>query len=317
LDHVVGAGVANDGDAVVAGRGQQRVLGDGVAALGEHDRALRADAGGGGGVVPAVGGDDLEPERAQSGHVRLDGAGAEVAAAGIGKLEVVDAVHQWAEEHDDAAGTPGCLGVHRGEVELGRHDELEVVVGVEPAEADANGLQDLEQSVDFLDARHLAQHRGALVEERGTQQGDAGVLAGLHVDGAGQGGAASDPQMAGSGRPDADQLGVEGTADAREHLERQVLLPLLDAVDGALARLELGGELRLREAAVLTCVADERADPGQVVVAFGHGLPTLYLKYEIILHVLRMACRGPQEQGHEDADDGQSSGHHSDDTHVW
>ena len=57
-------------------------------------------------------------------------------------------------------------------------------------------------------------------------------------------------------------------ADAREHLEGQVLLALLDAVDGTLARLELGGELGLGEAAVLACVADERADPGQVVVAF-------------------------------------------------
>ena len=32
---------------------------------------------------------DLEAERAQRGHVRLDGAGAEVAAAGVRQLEDV------------------------------------------------------------------------------------------------------------------------------------------------------------------------------------------------------------------------------------
>jgi hypothetical protein len=74
--------------------------------------------------------------------------------------------------------------------------------------------------------------------------------------------------MAGPGGADADQLGVEGAADAGEHLEGQVLLPLLDAVDGALARLELRGELGLGEAAVLARVTNERADPGQVVVSF-------------------------------------------------
>ena len=42
LDHVVGGGVADDGHAVVPGGGQQRVLGHRVAALGQHDRAVRA-----------------------------------------------------------------------------------------------------------------------------------------------------------------------------------------------------------------------------------------------------------------------------------
>ena len=39
LDHVVGAGVADDRGARVTGGGHEDVLGDGVAALGEHDRA--------------------------------------------------------------------------------------------------------------------------------------------------------------------------------------------------------------------------------------------------------------------------------------
>ena len=41
------------------------------------------------GVVAALGGLDLQAERAQRGQVGLDGAGAEVAAAGVGQLEVV------------------------------------------------------------------------------------------------------------------------------------------------------------------------------------------------------------------------------------
>ena len=41
LDHVVGAGVADDGRARVAGGRQEDVLGDRVAALGEHDGAAR------------------------------------------------------------------------------------------------------------------------------------------------------------------------------------------------------------------------------------------------------------------------------------
>ena len=39
LDHVVGGGVADHGGAGVQRGGHQRVLGDGVAALGQHDRA--------------------------------------------------------------------------------------------------------------------------------------------------------------------------------------------------------------------------------------------------------------------------------------
>ena len=42
LDHVVGRRVADDGGARVQGGGHQGVLGDGVAALGEHDRPRSA-----------------------------------------------------------------------------------------------------------------------------------------------------------------------------------------------------------------------------------------------------------------------------------
>ncbi len=185
-------------------------------------------------VVAALGGLDLEPERAQRGQVRLDGAGAEVAAAGVGQLEGVLAVHQRAEEHDDRAGTAGGLLVDAVEVELGRRDDLEVVVGVEPAGLHADAVEHLEEPVDLLDAGDPAQRGAAAVEQGRAQQRDAGVLRRLHVDRARQRGRPGDAQV---GRPGAerDDLGVERLADAGEHLQGEVLVAALDAVDGALA----------------------------------------------------------------------------------
>jgi hypothetical protein len=49
--------------------------------------------------------------------VRLDGAGAEVAAAGIGQSELGAVVQQRPEEHDDRAGPAGSLLVHPLQVE--------------------------------------------------------------------------------------------------------------------------------------------------------------------------------------------------------
>ena len=182
LDHVVGRRVADHRGAGVQRGRHQGVLGDGVAALGEHDRRVRLDRPVDLGVVAAVGGLHLEAEGPQGVHVRLDGAGAEVAAAGVGQLEDVLAVQQRAEEHDDRAGTPRGLLVDRAEVELlGRHD-LEVVVVVEPPGLDAEAVEHLEQPVDLLDAGDLAQRGAAAVEQRGAQQRDAGVLRGLDVD---------------------------------------------------------------------------------------------------------------------------------------
>ena len=87
LDHVVGAGVADRRRALGAGGGQQRVLGDGVPALGQHDGPARGAGRVDRGVVLAGPRLDLQAEGAQRDHVRLDGAGAEVAAAGVGQLE--------------------------------------------------------------------------------------------------------------------------------------------------------------------------------------------------------------------------------------
>ena len=185
-------------------------------------------------VVGAVGRLDLEAERPQRVHVRLDGAGAEVAAAGVGQLEDVGAVQQRAEEHDDRAGTPRGVLVDVREVELLGRDDLEVVVVADPAGLDAEAVEHLEQPVDLLDPGDLAQRRPAAVEQRGAQQRDPGVLGGLDVDAARQRGRAGDPQVGRAGA-EGDDLGVEGRADPGEHLQREVLVALLDPVDRALA----------------------------------------------------------------------------------
>jgi hypothetical protein len=66
--------------------------------------------------------------------------------------------------------------------------------------------------------------------------------------------------------PEGDELAVELLADAREHLQGQVLLALFDARDCALARAEQVGELTLGQALMAACVPDEGADPGEVRV---------------------------------------------------
>src|SRR6185436_10352396 len=124
--------------------------------------------------------------RTQRGHVGLDGAGAELAAAGVRELEGVGAVEQWAEEHQDRAGTTRRGLVDAAEVELlGRHD-LEVAVVTDPAGLDAEAAEHLEQAVDLLDPGDLAQRGLPAVEQGGAEQRDAGVLRRLDVDLAGE-----------------------------------------------------------------------------------------------------------------------------------
>ena len=208
LDHVVGRRVADDGGAGVQRSGHQCVLGHGVAALGEHDRPAGDDRPVDLAVVPAVGRLDLEAERAQRRHVRLDRAGAEVAAAGVGELERLGAVEQRAEEHQHRAGTPRGHLVDPGEVELLRRDDLEVVLVVDPPGLHAEAAEHLEQPVDLLDPGDLAERGATAVEQGGAEQRDTGVLRGLDVDGAGQGGRALDPQVGRAGA-EGDDLGVE------------------------------------------------------------------------------------------------------------
>ena len=64
-----------------------------------------------------------------------------------------------------------------------------------------------------------------------------------------------------------DDLGVERGADAGQHLEGEVLVALLDPVDGTLTGGQPLGQLLLGEPAVLARVADEVPDPALVVVS--------------------------------------------------
>ena len=139
--------------------------------------ALRADRPVDARLVEAVRGRDLEPEGAQRRQVRLDGAGAEVAATGIRQLEGLVLVEQRAEEHDDGARAAGGRDVDVVEVELGRRDDLEVVAVGQPAGAHADRGEHLEDAVDLLDAGQVAQRRAAPVEQGGAEQRDRGVLA--------------------------------------------------------------------------------------------------------------------------------------------
>ena len=64
-----------------------------------------------------------------------------------------------------------------------------------------------------------------------------------------------------------DDLGVERGADAGQHLEGEVLVALLDPVDGALTGGQPLRQLLLGEPAVLARVADEVPDAALVVVS--------------------------------------------------
>src|SRR5690625_4770349 len=270
LDHVVGAGVADHRLALGERRGQQSVLGDGVTALGEHYRAAGAGARGGRGLVVPLGRHHGQPEGPQRRHVRLDGAGAQIASTGVGELELPGAVHERPQEHDDAAGATSGLDIDGAQVEGLGHLDLEVVVLVQPPHRYTDRGQHLQQPVDLLDAGDLAQHGGAGVQQRGAQQGHSRVLARLDVDGAAEGGLPLYAQMARTGGAEADELGIQGGADLRDGLESQVLLSLLDTVDRALTGVQLSGQLGLGETGVLAGVTDQSADTRQVVLVLGH-----------------------------------------------
>ena len=224
-----------------------------------------------GGLVEPVGRGDVEAEGLQRRQVRLDRAGAEVAAAGVRQLEAGHLVQQRAEEHDHGAGAAGGVDVDAGEVEAGRGHDLEVVAVGQPAHPDADRGEHLDDPVDLLDAGQAAQRGAALVEQAGAEQGDGGVLARLDRDRAGELLAADDPQVLGAAVAERDELAVELLADPGEHLQGEVLLALLDAGDRALAGAEQVGELALGQALVAPGVPDQGADPGQVRVGRGGG----------------------------------------------
>ena len=76
-----------------------------------------------------------------------------------------------------------------------------------------------------------------------------------------------DPQVRRAGAQ-GDDLGVEGGADPGDHLQGEVLVTLLDPVDGALAGAEAVGQLLLGEPAMRASVPDELPDAALEVL--GH-----------------------------------------------
>ena len=258
LHHVVRAGVADDGGATAVGGGHDGVLGDGVAAFAEHEGAVvtvrrrRLHR-----VEPGLR-LHAEAELVQCLHVRLHGAGAEVAAAGVGQPVGVGLVQQRAQEHDDAAGPAGRLHIHGGQVQDGGAADLEVV-RVEPGAFDADAGQHLHDPVDFLDPGKPAQRGGAAVDEAGAQQRDAGILAAVDVHRAGEGAAALDAQVGHLGPAHLDDAVPDDRLQTLDHLQAQVLLALFHPGDGALAGAQLGGELPLGPALGAARLAEQDA----------------------------------------------------------
>jgi hypothetical protein len=176
------------------GRRHNRVLGDSVSAFAQYERpVVRVRRRRLHDVEPGRG-LDAETELAQRLHVWLDGAGAEVAAAGVRQTVCGGFVQQRPEQHDDAAGPAGCLHVHGTKVQHCGAADLQIV-RVEPGALDADTGQHFDDPVDFLDPGQPAQRRGAAVDQAGAQQGNAGVLAAVDIDGSGQRVAALDPQV--------------------------------------------------------------------------------------------------------------------------
>ena len=265
LDHVVGRGVADHRGAGVQRGRHQRVLGDGVAALGEHDRADRLDRAVDAGVVHAVGRLDLEAERAAARtcaarRCACRGCSRRRTAARSSSLRCSSGPRNMITERVRRAASssmrPRSSSV--GGMISRSFSSLSQRVWTPRL------VEHLEQAVDLLDPGDLAQRGPAAVEQRGAEQRDAGVLGGLDLDRAGQRGRPGDAQVRGAGAERHD-LGVEGRADAGEHLEREVLVTLLDPVDRALAGGQQLGELVLGEPAVLAGVTDEIADAALVV----------------------------------------------------
>ena len=176
------------------------------------------------------------------------------------------------------------------EVERGRRDDLQVVVGVEPARAHADAVEHLEQPVDLLDPGDPAQRRAAAVEQR--RRTAARRRRSWRSSRRSSRAESWRPvtrrcvgpwPMLTSGR-------VERLADAGEHLEGEVLVALLDPVHRALAGAEHLGQLLLRPAPVLAGVADQVADPAEIVLESRAGT---YLRYEIEPTTARGRCCVP------------------------
>ena len=265
LDHVVWAGIADNGDSVVAGRGHDDVLGDRVAAFGQDYRrggTDRFDLG----VVEASLGVDVEAKRSQGIQVREHCAGPEITPAHIGQAEFVELMQQGPQEHDDCAGAPRRLKVHSREVEASRRGDLQVIAARQPTDLDPDAGQHLDDPVDLFDAGEATERGAPVVEQRSAQQCHRGVLAGLDVDRPVQLRPADDAQVLGARVTQGDKLGIQTGADASEHLQAQILFALFNARYGALTCAEQLCKVTLGQTLVTSGVPNQRADSGWIVV---------------------------------------------------
>jgi hypothetical protein len=190
-----------------------------------------------------------------------DRPGPEVAAAGVGELEGGAVVDERAEQHEDAAGAARGLLVHLVEGEGHGWLEHEVAAVLGPLGAHADAAQHLEDPVDLGDPGDPAQGGPSAVEQRGAEQRDGGVLRRTDVDGTAELTAPVHPQVHDVIAAEREELGVEGLGDPPDGVEREVLAPLLDPVDSALAGPDLLGQVRLGPTVELAGVADEGTDP--------------------------------------------------------
>ena len=204
----------------VAGGREQDVLGDGVAALGEHDGAGRAR-----------GRPRRWPRRSRGWRRRrgrrpcsADRCGSTVRVP----RSQPPAYGSWKCSSSCSSGPRNMMTVRvrraastsmLAEVEAGRGHDLEVVAVGQPAHPDADRGEHLDDPVDLLDAGQAAQGGAALVEQAGAEQGDGGVLARLDRDRAGELAAADDPQVLRAAVAERDELAVELLADPGQHLE--------------------------------------------------------------------------------------------------
>lgn len=184
LDHVVGAGIADNGGALTVRGSHDGVLGHGIAAFRQHERAVFAVGRRGCyGVEPGLR-LDPQPEFAQRLHVGLNGAGPQIAATGIRQQVFVGLVQERSQQHDDTAGPARCIDVHGAEIQHFGTADAQIAV-IKPRALDADGRQDLDDPVDLFNPCQTAQGGGSPVDQAGTQQGHAGILAAVDVNGTG------------------------------------------------------------------------------------------------------------------------------------
>ena len=278
LHHVVGAGVAQHGEAGRLGSSQQGVLSDGVAALGEDDVtfpvaalvAVLTDLA----VVESLGGHNLQSEGSQHLQVGFDGTSPEVATPGVGQLELLVDALQGAQEHDDASGASCRVDVHLVQAQLVRTCQGEVDAVVGPLGLHADGAQHLEDAIDLLDVGDAVQHGTSAVDEAGTQQGDSGILRRPHLDRTGELVTPLDEVVHRAGARRRQQWRFQSLGNPVDVVQGEILIAGLDAMDGALGGVEQFCQLVLGETTLLAGITDEASNGCRADVVHGRFLST-------------------------------------------